>query len=1687
MFDLFNFIPTEVAETVSQPSTHIANAIIAPELASAISLPRTPFQIAQDNLAALRLLLELRDIPVHAHSLSQEECLYLLRYQGWGTAAEVFMDTSPNPWAELAQQVRSVLLELVGEPGYEASRHSVLTAFYTSPWLIGGIYRLLERMGLGSQAPLQALEPGCGTGLFMGMTPQWQVNWSGVEPDPVSSLIARRLYPQATIYPSGIEEADLPTEFYDLAVGNVPFMQAVPYDRAFTTWEFGGLHDYVIAKAISTLKPGGVAALLTSVGSLQSKRSQAFRERLSQQVRLITAIKLPMFTFWNFSRTQIGSDLLVFQRLMPGERGNSKAWVNLIEMPEFINPETEKPLCINTWFEEHPECVIGNWTLDKHYGSPRLTTALEPDAPTAEVSFGQMVEQMPVEEVVLPISRGADEGSLKQRGHKQSRLELADSISLPQELKDDPFAFVQPSSYVVWEGSAWQYRNGRLNRVAQRSSSRKRRIIGMCRIKAAVHRVLELQRQGCSDDDLAQAQEALSKRYDLFVRDYGALHTSSNVTAFGDDPDFPLLLSLEVWDADRPKETKKADIFTKRTIHLEPPRVAPRTAKEALVDCLAEYGKLDLVYMASRYGKSVDAVVEELQTGQPSPLIFADPKTERWITAEEYLSGNVKQKLEEARAAALINRDYYLNVRALLSVQPVELLPTQIYAQLGSAWLPIETIAQFVSHLLKVEVDKVIVRHNRAINDWDVDTVVAPSAATNTVQWGTPRITALRLIELALNQQAPVIYDSVWNPQRKDYDQIKNHAETRRALNRSTQIKQAFKRWIWTDAERTYELAKVYNDQFNSSRARDYDGGHLRYNLSGMSTIWQERLVNPAYHYQLDTCWRILVEGNTLGQIPVGGGKTAIMVVASQLLRQFGRCTKPAIVVPDHLVLQQAAEALSIYPGLRVLLIASELMPTPQKRRELINRSCTGTWDLIICSQTAFASIPIHPETVEQFQDEELDRLMAGWRDSHAGSRGSKRYLKDEERAVERYQAKVKARHDKMRRNSVAYFDHSGIDWLFVDESHDYLGLPNDTRITGVLGLGSSSSQRAQDLRYKTQFLAGVRGEGNGIVLMSGTPIRNTLGQAWVNLVYLMPHVLERKGLLHFDSFISVFAEALTQTEVTGAGTLDIKTRLANWSNLPEFRTLWEQVVHIIRDDQLQIKRPKAQYKTVEVPASPSQLRFFHWLASRVRAIKNHRGRPQKGDDNWCAVCSDTTMGVLDLRLLRQWKLQQFLNAEEIAELSQEQTKVEQCIQDVYESWKDSVNAELRRVQLIFCDTGTPHSSGRWTVYQHSKEELVEMGVPEQEIAFIHDAKNDQAKAELFARVREGKVRIIYASTPKLGVGTQIPDRLYQLRHLDCPKRPTDIWQRNGRIIRPGNRNQEVEIYFYVTTGQPVQITSADGKEKTLQGISPDSWLYELVRRKANFIEQGIFSRDNGVRTIEDIDEVSLDFATLMATATGDRRLIDKMNLDREVAMLLELESDWQVQQSIAQRQVNTLPSQIAHWQQELILMEQDLALARQHQQAPFELEWQSRIGKPLRINDPKVAAKKLWTWILMARGDGKSCHQRLGSYGNFDLWGRQSWKTELEMKSNSSALVYSINAKDSARGNLKVLQSLDEAISAQIHQTKLRIQQSQNELAASTQALNVPFEQAEQLQALLEKQAALAEELGLLDVELAS
>ena len=592
---------------------------------------------------------------------------------------------------------------------------------------------------------------------------------------------------------------------------------------------------------------------------------------------------------------------------------------------------------------------------------------------------------------------------------------------------------------------------------------------------------------------------------------------------------------------------------------------------------------------------------------------------------------------------------------------------------------------------------------------------------------------------------------------------------------------------------------------------------------------------------------------------------------------------------------------------------------------------------------------------------------------------------------------------------------------------------------------------------------------------MSGTPIRNTLGQAWVNLVYLMPHVLEQMRLLHFDSFASVFAEAVTQTEVTPAGTLDLKTRLSTWSNLPELKSIWRQVSHIIHDKDLKIKRPVPKHRTIEVEATSLQLKFFNWLAERTRHFRKS-GKPQKGDDNWCAVCSDTAQGVIDLRLLPCYKLKQFLDDEEVEQLAQEHSKLEQLIDDVYESWSNPLHTKERRVQLIFCDLGTPKPNGQWTAYSHMKASWIKRGVAEHEIAFIHDAKTDEQKAELFKKVRLGKKRILVASTAKLGVGTQIPDRLYELSHLSCPLRPADIRQRIGRILRPGNLHSEVLIKFYVTTGTPIEVKDEKGKETMIQGISPDSWLWGVVQRKDTAIE-GIFSEDDSVRTQEDIDEAVLDFATLQATATGDKRLLEKMNIDRQVLMLLEAEADWQSQRSMSQGILKRLPDWIAADRLKLQGMKEDLLVAQEMLDQSFSMEWGNKL-----IRDRKDAAKKVWTWLLTS--EGKSTVTELGALAGFKLVGSSSsWGTEVLLKRNGS---YSVKPTNTARGTFDRLMRIAEVIEEEIVQKQAQIYAQERRLASAQTVLEVPFAEAQQLQELLEKQAALAEELGLVEAAVA-
>ncbi|MCY6493963.1 DEAD/DEAH box helicase [Leptolyngbya sp. GGD] len=1628
MTDLFTWIQTnDVTGSISR-SLQSATRIPQDRLLSQLSLTRSQRQKVKDNIKAIQLLKQLRT----AHRLPTiDEQIQLCLHLGSGLSADLFVDPPKSEWAKLATELKALLTP----EEFAQMRGTMTTAYYTPPAIAQCIYEGLIRLGCNGG---EWLEPTVGTGLFIGLAPSdWSCRWTGVEIDSISGSICQRLYPEATVYLQALERTRLAVNHFDGCIGNVPYSEVTPYDPQFVNWSLDGLHNYCLARSIQAVRPGGIIAVLTSVGTLQSKRSQAFRERISSLVRLLGAFKLPMTAFRSFSHTDAPADLLFFQTLAPGEDGNAEEWIDLVES-SILNPETQEPLLLNHYFHTHPNHLLGELAIDKLYASPRLS--LQPIHPN-------------LPEVLSYALRDLPENVYRSRPlHVALSSSPRDSLPIPPDLQ----ASVKPFAYVWYRDQPYQCRDGQLRRVAVKGMKR-RRLWWLIQIRDAVRQVLNIQWESDDDRELEQAQIILNQRYDEFITQYGWLHSQGNELAFGDDPEYPLLLALEVWNPDRPEETEKADLFFKRTLVRVPAIDEVKTATEALVHSLADRGAVDLAYMSELYRKSEADIVSELQKSETTPLIFRDPDLDSWIIAEEYLSGNVRLKLEQAATAAQESLAYLVNVEALKQVQPKPLKAGQIYARLGSPWIPVEVIEDFIREALGIQEassSKLLrVTHSIHSAHWKIEYRGANSTLISS-QYGTSRVSAIRLIELALNQKLPAVYDTIDKDTR-----VKNRDETRRALLKQERLKELFKRWIWQDWKRATELVEIYNRDFNCLRRRQYDGTHLKGKLQGVSATWLDRLYNPKRAYQLNAIWRIMSSGNTLIQYPTGSGKTAIAIVAAQEMRHHHQCTKPALVVKDHLVLQQAAEAAQIYPGLRILTISTRDLDSAKKRQELVSLAATGEWDFIVMSQTAFKMLRLRTETIDSIIANETERVRS---EDGKRKRSGKRAAKQLEKKVDRTEEKIREHIDSVQRDNTVYWEDLGIDLLLVDESQDYLGLATETQMQGVLGISSSNSDRASDLYYKTQYLAQLHGRDKGLVLLTATPIQNTLGQSWVNLVYLCPQVLKARGIRHFDSFISTFAEPKVSAEITAATTLEIKTRLSSWSNLPEFRELWLLVADIVTESQLDIEKPRPNYQTAEIPATAAQLKFFDYIAARAKKLQGRRSKT----DNYPLITTHVKQGVIDLRCLPSSVLRQFLDDVEIATLANEHSKLEQFIEDTYQTWVETQTE--RCTQLLFVDIG------HGFIHPYLKRRLIDRGIPEHELAFAQDATTDEQKAQLFRRVRQGDVRILCGSTPTIGAGTQIPDRLKVLRHLDCPLRPTDRWQRDGRILRPGNMHSEVEIVSYITTGKPYQ----NEENKQIQGLSPDSYLYEVNVRKARFIEEGLYQTDETVRTIEDIDETTLDFSLLMATATGDRRLLEKVELDNQIQKLLIEEQDWQGTQIAIAQQLDQLPHQIASVQQALNGYQHDVQTLIPTQGEAFQLMLN---GSQIPYTKRSEAAQALHDIAADLTQSRRAAKRAIGSFAGFELWIEHEpifQSTILRLQGERS---YETEVRETAKGTLQALEHCPDQITRAIQTCHQTLQMLTAELEQIHPLFGQSFEKADALKAALERQEQLNEALGLM------
>lgn len=1627
MTDLFSWLQNHDLTLSTEHRLPSISQIPQNQLLKQLAKTRSQRQKIKDSIQAIRLLKQLQ---AEDRPATLDEQMQLCLHLGAGLSADLFVDPPKSEWAKLAVELQ----ELLTPQEFDRMRGTMTTAYYTPPAIAQCIYEGLSRLGCNGG---EWLEPTIGTGLFIGLTPPtWSCRWTGVEIDSISGSICQKLYPEATVYLQALERTRLAVNHFDGCVGNVPYSEVTPYDPQFVNWSLDGLHNYCLARSIQAVRPGGIVALLTSVGTLQSKRSQAFRERISRLVRLLGAFKLPMTAFRSFSHTDAPADLLFFQTLAPGEEGNAEEWVELVESP-ILNPETQEPLLLNRYFQIYPQRLLGELTIDKLYASPRLS--LKPIHADLPKALSQALRELP-------------ENFYRSRPIQVSRSSSSqDCLPIPPDLQS-----FKPFAYVWYRDQPYQCRDGQLHKIEAKGMKR-RRLWWLIQIRDAVRKVLDIQWESDDDRELEQAQLVLNQRYDEFITQYGWLHSQGNELAFGDDPEYPLLLALEVWNPDRPEETEKADLFFKRTLVRVPAINRVESATEALVHSLADRGAVDLPYMSELYRASEADIIAELQQSATTPLIFRDPDLDCWITAEEYLSGNVRLKLEQADRAAQQSPAYLINVEALKQVQPKPLKAGQIYARLGSPWISTEVIEDFIRETLGIQGSSTSrllrVTHSTHNAHWKVEYRGADSTLIS-AQFGTGRVSAIRLIELALNQKLPAVYDTIDKDTR-----VKNRDETRRALLKQERLKELFKRWIWQDWKRATRLVEIYNRDFNCLRRRQYDGTHLNGKLQGVSATWLDRLYNPKRAYQLNAIWRIISSGNTLIQYPTGSGKTAIAIVAAQEMRHHHQCTKPALVVKDHLVLQQAAEAAQIYPGLRILTISTRDLDSAKKRQELVSRAATGEWDFIVMSQTAFKMLRLRSETIDSIIANETDRVRS---EDFKRKRSGKRAAKQLEKKVDRTEEKIREHIDSVQRDNTVYWEDLGIDLLLVDESQDYLGLATETQMQGVLGISSSNSDRALDLYYKTQYLAQLHGRDKGLVLLTATPIQNTLGQSWVNLVYLCPQVLQARGIRHFDSFISTFAEPKVSAEITAATTLEIKTRLSSWSNLPEFRELWLLVADIVTESQLDIEKPKPNYQTAEIPATAAQLKFFDHIAARAKKLQGRRSKT----DNYPLITTHVKQGVIDLRCLPSSVLRQFLDDAEIAALANEHSKLEQFIEDTYQTWVETRTE--RCTQLLFVDIG------HGFIHPYLKRRLIDRGIPEHELAFAQDATTDEQKAQLFRRVRQGDVRILCGSTPTIGAGTQIPDRLKVLRHLDCPLRPTDRWQRDGRILRPGNMHSEVEIVSYVTTGKPYQ----NEENKQIQGLSPDSYLYEVNVRKARFIEEGLYQTDDSIRTIEDIDETTLDFSLLMATATGDRRLLEKVELDNQIQKLLIEEQDWQGTQIAIAQQLDQLPGQIESVQQALNAYQRDAQTLIPTQGEAFQLMLNGSQIPYTKRSEAAQAIQDIATDLVQSK---RAVKQAIGSFAGFELWIEHEpvfQSTFLRLQGNRS---YETEVRETAKGTLQALEHCPDQIAKAIQTCNQSLQMLTTELEQIRPLFGQPFEKADILKTALERQEQLNEALGLM------
>ena len=1544
----------------------------------------TPKEKFRANIMAIQLLKKCEDENRNATS---EEQKILSRYVGWGGLADAF-DETKAAWETEYLELKTVLTP----EEYAAARASTLNAHYTQPIVIESMYQVLENLGFTKG---NILEPSMGVGNFFGMLPE-NLNQSklyGVELDSISGRIAKLLYPDANIQIKGFEKTDYPNDFFDVAIGNVPFGAYKVNDRQYDRYNFM-IHDYFLAKTIDQLRPGGVAALITTKGTMD-KASPEVRKYLAERADLLGAIRLPNTAFKANAGTEVSADILFFQK----RESLTK------EMPEWINLDSDvNGITVNQYFVQHPEMILGEMKeVSGPYGME--TTCAPMEGADLELQLQEAVKQI--------------KGSMVPAVDVETELD-----EMPESISADPN--VRNYSYTVVDDQVYYRVNSLMNQVKMPAATAER-VKGMVAIRDTVRELIAMQMEEfVTDEEIQKQQEKLNQVYDTYTVKYGVIGSNANKRAFSDDSSYCLLCSLEDLNEDGTLK-RKADMFTKRTIKKAVAVTSVETATEALALSLNERAKVDLPYMAELTGKTEEKITEELVG-----VIFKNPLTDQWESGDEYLSGNVRDKLNTARTFAESHPEFTPNVRALEAVQPRNLEASEIEVRVGATWIEPSDYQDFMTELLHtpwyLAQKEIQVKFSEVNGEWRITgkNADSPRNAFAYATYGTERANAYKILEDTLNLKDVRIYDKSVN-ENGDEIRVLNKKETMLASQKQDAMKAAFKDWIFKDQQRRERLVKVYNERFNSIRPREYDGSHLTF--PGMNP---EIELRP---HQKNAVAHQLYGENVLLAHVVGAGKTYEMVAAAMESKRLGLSQKNLFVVPNHLTEQWGAEFLQLYPGANIL-VATKKDFEPANRKKFCARIAMGNYDAIIIGHSQFERIPISDERQEAMLRKQIDDLEMAIQSARYEQDGGRYTVKQIEKTRKTLQTRLEKLNQKEKKDQVVTFEELGVDHLYVDEAHSYKNAFLYTKMRNVAGIAQNEAQKSADMFNKCQYLDEITG-GKGITFATGTPISNSMTELYVMQRYLQNSKLQNMGLGLFDSWASTFGEVVTSIELAPEGNgYRAKSRFARFYNIPELMNMFKEIADIKTSDQLKLPVPEAEYETVVLKPTEQQKEIVESLGERAEVVRN--GGVDASVDNMLKITNDGRKLALDQRLVNELLP------------DNPESKISVCAKKSYEIWKDT--AAQKSAQLIFCDLSTPKGDGSFNVYDDLKQKLMEKGVPEKEIAFIHDANTEAKKTELFGKVKSGQVRFLIGSTAKMGAGTNVQDRLIALHHLDIGWKPSDLEQREGRIIRQGNHNKKVHIFRYVT-------------ESTF-----DSYMWQLIENKQKFISQ-IMTSKAPVRSCEDVDEAALSYAEVKALATGNPAVKEKMALDVDVAKLKLLKANhmnnqYRLEDDIARN----FPQQIAKLMEIIDSYKADIAHFSEHKITDPEQFSMEISGKVF------TEKKEAGTALLAVCKDIKSVDAAMdiGSYQGFNMRIQfDSWSKEfiLSVKHESVAKV---RLGADALGNITRINNLLESYPEKLAEAEQRLETVQEQMTNAKEEVGKPFPKEEELSQKLERLSEL-------------